>query len=494
MSENERKASARRPNIIYLMADDMGYGDPGCYNPHSKIPTPNMDRLAAEGVRFTDAHSPSAVCTPTRYGVLTGRYCWRSALKRQVLYSYEPALIEKGRLTVASMLKAVGYTTAAIGKWHLGLGYTAKDGEWVDFGRPLPWPSVGRPLEEKIDFTQPLTDGPVNLGFDDFYGTSGCATAQPPYAFIENDRFVVVPSVYHEDPVFTSRPGMMAPDWDHKDVDPIFTRKAVAYIKDQARSDAPFFLYLNPSSPHEPCVESVVPEFARGKSGAGPRGDMVWLVDWMVGEVLDALEATGQAENTLVIVTSDNGALPGDRIRLENGEQTYRIYDHQSCGDWRGYKSHIWDGGHREPLIVRWPGVVQPGTTTDELTCLTDLMATCAAIVDYDLPDDAGEDSYNVLPVLTGETLNTPIRDSVIHHACFGVFAIRQGPWKLILETQGSGGWPPPRGEGPEMGAPGQLYNLHEDPQEKVNLWDDRADVVRRLVELLKTQKFEGRR
>jgi arylsulfatase A-like enzyme len=194
-----------------------------------------------------------------------------------------------------------------------------------------------------------------------------------------------------------------------------------------------------------------------------------------------------------VIVTSDNGALPGDRIRLESGEQTYRIYDHQSCGDWRGYKSHIWDGGHREPLIARWPGVVQPGTTTDALTCLTDLMATCAAIVDCDLPDDAGEDSYNVLPVLTGETLNTSIRESVIHHACFGVFAIRQGPWKLILETQGSGGWPPPRGEGPEMGAPGQLYNLYEDPQEMVNLWDDRADVVRRLVELLKTQKFEGR-
>ncbi len=499
MSENSakdnKKIEGHPPNIIYLMADDMGYGDTGCYNPHSKIPTPNMDRLATEGIRFTDAHSPSAVCTPTRYGVLTGRYCWRSSLKRQVLYSYEPSLIEKDRLTVASMLKATGYNTAAIGKWHLGLGYAAKPGEWVDFGRPLPWPSAGRLLEEKIDFTQPLKGGPVDLGFDYFYGTSGCATAQPPYAFIENDRFVDIPSVYHDDPVFTSRPGMMAPGWDHKDVDSVFCQKAVEYIKAQESSDTPFFLYLNPSSPHEPCVESVVPEFARGKSGAGPRGDLVWLVDWMVGEVMDALDATGLAENTLFIVTSDNGALPGDRVRMENGEQKYNLYDHKSCGDWRGYKSHIWDGGHREPLIVRWPGVVQPGAVTDELTCLTDLMATCAAIVGYDLPKntagapEAGEDSYNILPALTGETMKGSIREALVHHACFGVFAIRQGPWKLILETQGSGGWPPPRGSQPEMGAPGQLYNLREDPQEMTNLWDERKDVAKRMVELLKTYK-----
>ena len=481
------------PNIVYLMADDMGYGDPGCYNPQSRIPTPNMDRLAAEGIRFTDAHSPSAVCTPTRYGVLTGRYCWRSSLKHQVLYSYEPSLIEKNRLTVAGMLKTVGYDTACIGKWHLGLGYSARPGEWVDFGRPLPWPSVGRPLEEKIDFTQPLRDGPVDLGFDYFYGTSGCATAQPPYGFIENDHFVDIPSVYHEVPVLTSRPGMMALGWDHKDVDPVFCREAVRYIEDQAHNDTPFFLYLNPSAPHEPCVESVVPEFARGKSGAGPRGDLVWLVDWMVGKIMDALDATGQADSTLFIMTSDNGALPGDRVILESGKQAYNRYDHKSCGDWRGYKSHIWDGGHREPLIIRWPGVVQPGAVSDELICLTDLMATSAAIVEYDLPDDAGEDSYNILPALTGDTGKASMRESVIHHSCFGVFSIRQDAWKLILETQGSGGWPPPSGGGPEMGAPGQLYNLREDPQETTNLWDHRIDVVKRLIELLKTYKEGGR-
>ena len=208
---------------------------------------------------------------------------------------------------------------------------------------------------------------------------------------------------------------------------------------------------------------------------------------------MEALVVTGQADNTLFILTSDNGALPGDRAIPGNGKTMYNCYGHKSCGDWRGYKAHIWDGGHREPLIIRWPGVVQPGAVSDELVCLTDLMATSAAIVGYDLPDDAGEDSYNILPALTGGTLKESIRESVIHHSCFGVFSIRQDAWKLILETQGSGGWPPPSGGGPEMGAPGQLYNLREDPQETTNRWDHRTDVVKHLIELLKTYK-EGER
>ena len=229
-------SAPQNPNIIFIMADDMGYGDVGCYNPQSKIPTPNMDRLAHEGMRFTDAHSPSAVCTPTRYGVLTGRYCWRSALKSSVLFGYEPPLIEPERLTAASMLKAAGYHTACIGKWHLGLGYSAKAGEEIDFDRPLPWENAEREFEEKIDFSQPLKGGPTELGFDYFYGTSGCPTCQPPYGFIENDRFVIEPSVYHDDPVFTSRPGMMAPRWRHQNADPEIARKAVEYIEQRAQT------------------------------------------------------------------------------------------------------------------------------------------------------------------------------------------------------------------------------------------------------------------
>jgi len=482
-----------KPNIIFIMADDMGYGDVSCYNPDSKISTPNMDRVAREGLRFTDAHSPSAVCTPTRYGVLTGRYCWRSKLKRSVLFGYEPPLIERERLTVAGLLKTAGYNTACIGKWHLGLGFTTKPGEYIDFNRPLPWPNAGRAMEEKIDFAKPIKGGPVDLGFDYFYGTSGCPTCQPPYGFIEDRHFVELPSMYNDNPAFTSRRGMMAPSWKHKDADPRIAQKAVEYIEKQADSDEPFFLYLTSDAPHEPCEESVVPEFARGKSDAGPRGDLVWLYDWMVGQVMDALDRTGKADNTLLVVTSDNGALPGDRIRDPQGQFPYRMYDHKSCGDWRGYKAHIWEGGHREPLIARWPGKIAPGTSTDELACLVDFMATCAAVVEMDLPNDAAEDSYNILPIFLGEKPEKPIREDLIHHSVTGAFSIRKGDWKLILGTQGSGGWPPPRDGEPKPDSPGQLYNIAEDPKEENNLWDHHPEIIERLTALLERYKEEGR-
>jgi arylsulfatase A len=493
MDASETPKAGKLPNIIFIMSDDVGYGDVSCYNADSKISTPNIDRLAEEGVCFTDAHSPSAVCTPTRYGVLTGRYCWRSRLKYSVLFAYEPPLIEEERPTVASLLKRAGYNTACIGKWHVGLGYTARPGQEIDFFRPLPWPSrTERSLEEQIDFAQPLWGGPMDLGFETFFGASGCPTCQPPYGFIEGRHFVELPTLYHDQPVFTSRPGMMAPSWDHKDADPTFARKAVAYIEEQAGSEAPFFLYLCPSAAHEPCTDEVVPEFARGQSQAGPRGDLVWLVDWMVGQVVDALERTGQAADTLIMVTSDNGALPGDRVRSD-ADQVYRTYGHKSCGDWRGYKAHIWEGGHREPLICRWPGAIAPGSVSDELACLGDLMATCAAIAGLDLSGDAGEDSYNLLPALLGQELAEPIRPSLIHHSGTGVFSVRQGPWKLILDTLGSGGWPPPRGGPPEPGSPGQLYHLENDPVEAHNLWDQEPEVIERLSALLARYKETGR-
>lgn len=475
MSEGER--ANKRPNIVVIFADDIGYGDFGCYNDECRIPTPNIDRLAAEGMSFHDAHSASAVCTPSRYSLLTGRYCWRSALKSSVLYGYEPPLIETDRFTLPRMLGDVGYATACIGKWHLGLGYSTKPDRYVDFGRHLPWSNACRELEEAIDFSAPLGGGPLELGFDSFFGTSGCSTCQPPYGFIEDRHFVEEPSYYDESPHFTGRSGMTAPSWDHKEADPTFAAKAVEYIESQARDDKPFFLYLAPSAAHEPCNEAVTPEFARGKSEAGPRGDLVWLFDWMVGQVTDALERTELTDSTLVVVSSDNGALAGDRV-MEGAQEIWRTYDHLSCGDWRGFKSHIWEGGHREPLIFRWPDRIKPGSASDDLCCLTDLTATCAEIVGAKLPSGAAEDSVSILPTLMGKPNDSATDRTVIHHSLTGVFAVRRGDWKAVFGTTDSGGWPPPRGGAAEPGANGQLYHLSVDPREEHNLWDERPDVV----------------
>ena len=235
-----------------------------------------------------------------------------------------------------------------------------------------------------------------------------------------------------------------------------------------------------------------MPDFARGQSDAGPRGDLVWLVDWMVGEVMQALDRTGKTDNTLIFVTSDNGALPGDRIQGDNSSMPYYMYDHKSCGDWRGYKAHIWEGGHREPLIAKWPGVIEANTETDELICLTDLMATCAAIIETDVPNDAGQDSCNILPILMGEQPEEAIRQAIVHHSSNGVFSIRHNEWKLILETQGSGGWPPPRGEGPRQGSPGQLYHIYDDPGETDNLWETYPSIVEELTSLLNRFEQQG--
>ena len=480
-----------KPNIIYILADDLGYGDVGCFNPQSKIPTPHMDRLAREGIRFTNMHSPSAVCTPTRYGIMTGRYCWRSDLKEEVLFNYEKPLIERDRPTVASMLNKTGYHTACIGKWHLGLEWAVKPGErFALFDDPLPWPSPPPPPveEAKIDFSKPVTGGPVELGFDYFFGTSGCSTAQPPYCFIENERTIGIPNVMK--PAETGgRSGLMVPDWHHKEVDPAFTAKAVSYIEERAKEpNTPFFLYLSASAPHEPCIESVVPEFARGKSEAGPRGDLAWLFDWMVGEVMDALDRTGISENTLIVATSDNGALPGC---------LGQTYGHKSNGDWRGYKGYIWEGGHREPFIARWPGYIEAGSETDQLAGLQDLMATAAAITDVPLPEEAAEDSMNILPALLGDTIDGSLREDLIHHSCLGVFSIRKGEWKLIIDCDNSGdrgrGVDGQLGTGPREGSPGQLYNMSDDPFEIYNQFNKHPDIVGELQGALERYRSSGR-
>ena len=461
-----------QPNIVFILADDMGYGDLGCYNPDSKIPTPNMDRLASRGMRFTDAHSPSAVCSPTRYGVLTGRYAWRSRLKNGVLWGYSASLIEEGRMTVASVLKQHGYATGCVGKWHLGF----QNGDPVD-------------RKHQIDYDQPLHPGPVTFGFDYFYGIPASLDMDP-YVFIENDRPVELATGTIEGSAHRRqngggfwRGGSIAPSFKHVDVLPIITQKSVEFIQKNAKEvpENPFFLYFPLTAPHTPWVPTK--EFL-DKSGAGYYGDFTAQVDWSVGQIMDALDQHNLTENTLIILASDNGS----HWYQNDIEQ----FDHRSNLHLRGQKADIWEGGHRIPFIARWPEQIEAGTVSDQTICLTDLMATVVGIVGEDLPENAGEDSVNILPVLVDHQLDQPIRDAIVNHSVSGMFAIRQGAWKLI-QGLGSGGFSSPRTVSPSPGGPeGQLYNLDDDPSETNNLYLEQPETVERLTKLLEKYQTQG--
>ncbi|MGE3806960.1 MAG: arylsulfatase [Gemmataceae bacterium] len=460
--------AADQPNIIFLMADDLGSGDLGCYNKDSKIPTPNMDRLAAEGVRCTDAHTGSSVCTPTRYGVLTGRYAWRTdRLKKGVLQGYDPLLIEKDRMTVASLLKKHGYATGCVGKWHLGLGDV-----------------------KPTNYEKPLSPGPRSVGFDYYFGIPA-SLDMPPYVFVENEGLVEAPTAKIGDSKMRRvggggfwRGGPIGPTFKHEDVLPKCTEKAVAFIDNHVKAtpDKPFFLYFPLSAPHTPWMPTK--EFI-GKSKAGYYGDFTAQVDWTVGEIMKTLDKHKLTGNTLFILTSDNGAhwLPTD---IEK-------YDHRANWHYRGQKSDIHEGGHRVPYIARWPGKIKPGSVSAETMCHVDLLATCGAIVGAELPKNAGEDSYNMLPALLGQKQDKPIREAIVHHSGDGLFAIRQGEWKLV-EGLGSGGFTPPKRIEPKQGDPaGQLYNLNDDLAEQKNLYLDNPDMVKKLQSLLDKYRSTGR-
>jgi arylsulfatase A-like enzyme len=457
-------AAGRRsglPNIIFIMTDDMGIGDTTVYNRESKVPTPNMEKLAEQGMVFTDAHSPSSMCTPTRYALLTGRYCWRTWLWRGVYGGYNRPLIEKGRMTIASLLKDRGYGTACVGKWHLGMDWGLKEGRQRD--------EDGHYSQFNIDFSKPITEGPTARGFDYFFGTSGCTTDDPPMCFIENDRSVGIPSMVSPiDPANEGRRMLMVPGCKHEDADIEFTNKSIRFMENhvKTRPNDPFFLYLPLSVPHIPWYP---PDMVKGKSGAGPRGDQVVLADWSLGEIMKALDRLNVADNTLLIFTSDNGPRAG-------------VHGHESSWHYRGQKGDLWEGGHRMPFIARWPARIKPGTTCDEVTCFTDMLATFAAITGAELPRNAGEDSFNLLPALLGEKRDKPIRDSVFHHN--GQVAFRQGDWKLIPGIQGNGSTAR-RGRK-------ALFNLKEDPDEKNNLWKQHPEVVERMTTLLKRQMEQG--
>ena len=484
-------AAAEKPNLIVILADDLGAGDLSCYNPDSKIPTPHADRLAAEGMRFDDAHTPSSVCTPTRYGLLTGRYAWRTRMTSGVLDGFSPPLIEADRVTVASFLKAQGYATACIGKWHLGLQWTKTDGtpEAADRGEKGVRPGYD------IDYAKGFTGGPTALGFDRFFGISASLN-MPPFCYLEDERVVHLPTMRQErlrDANFLATDeGLRSPDFTNHGVMPRLAGEAVAFIEERAADPdkKPFFLYAPLTSPHLPVVTN---QEYRGKSRAGEYGDFVVETDAFVGAVLETLDRTGLAGDTIVIYTSDNGGLyhwweakEADDVKHHEtaGRGAHiREFGHQGNLWMRGTKADIWEGGHRVPFLVRWPGRTPAGGVSDELVELTDLLATVAAITGAELPGGAGPDSVNILPALLAEKPEKPVRDFAVHHSLTGVFAIRQGPWKLVPDYRGSGGFSRPKEIDPakEGGPRGQLYHLGEDRAETTNRYEEEPAVVERL-------------
>lgn len=483
----ESHAAAGKPNIIYILCDDLGYGDVACLNPEGKIKTPHMDQLAKEGMTFTDAHSGSAVCTPTRYGVITGRYAWRSRLKSSVLGGISPRLIEQGRETVASFLKKQGYATACIGKWHLGMDWVIKPGKDVSENSIEKADQVWN-----VEYDKPIKNGPNSVGFDYYFGISA-SLDMVPYTYIENDHVTVNPTEDKEFAMFYgvagkhTRKGPTAPGFDAMNVLPDLTKKAVAYINQQAalaKKDTPFFLYLPLASPHTPILPT---KEWQGKSGLNSYGDFVMQTDWAIGAVMKALENSGLTENTVIIFTSDNGCSPSANYPelLAKGHNPSHIF--------RGTKADIFEGGHHVPFIVRWPAKVKAGSFYDHTVCLTDFFATAADILGKKLPDAAGEDSVSLLPVLLGKT-KKPVREATVHHSINGAFAIRQGEWKLEL-CPDSGGWSAPRpGRNDGSGLPPiQLYNLTSDIGEKNNVQADHPEIVAKLTKLLEKYVAEGR-
>ncbi|KAA9041191.1 arylsulfatase [Ginsengibacter hankyongi] len=486
----------RLPNIVYILADDLGYGDVSIYNPGSKINTPNIDEFAAEGMRFTDMHAPSSVCTPSRYGILTGDYCWRSRLPQSVLQGYGRALIEPGQPTVASLLKNHDYSTAVVGKWHLGLNWVIKPGHDSVLQLPVNDPDHARIVKDidpgNIDFSLPVTDGPREHGFDYSYILPASLDMEP-YCYLQNDTLTEpLTSTTNGNnlhpkgtPEYATgafwRPGLMSPHFDFNSVLPNCTDHAVNYIKQKAKSGKPFFLYFAMPAPHTPWLPAK--EFI-GKSKAGPYGDYVTEVDAMVGKVLQAIKESGAASNTIVIFTSDNG--PYWR------PQYIQKYQHHAAYIFRGMKADAWEGGHRVPFIVRWPGHVKAGSVSNLIATLANLMATSAELAGGDKMADSSFDSYSLVPVLTGKADSSIVQKAIINESSHGLYAVRNGSWKLI-EGLGSGGFSSPVTAQPGPGeAIGQLYNINTDPSETNNLYlqdPGKVDSLSHLMDSIKKLK-----
>ena len=484
-NQGQKTQESTLPNIVVILADDLGYGDVSHLNPESKIPTPNIDRLAESGMTFTDAHSPCSVCTPTRYGILTGQYCWRTRLPRGVLRGYGPSLIEPERTTLAGLLKRKGYETGVVGKWHLGVDWVLKPGFTQEdaYLNPLP-PGQGIPgtlNHQMLDLTKPVTDGPNDHGFDYSFILPASLDMQP-YCYLENNAPVVAPTDSTPGNDLNTgyteafwRAGKMAPGFDFYRVLPTFIEKSKNFIRSASEKENPFFLYLPFAAPHTPWVP--ITKFAKS-AGAGNYGDFVHQVDDGVGQIIETIEELGIEKNTLIIFTSDNGPFWTPEL-IEK-------YQHRSASIYRGMKADTWEGGHRVPFVVRWPGNIPAGKRTDALLSLVDVMATCANLVDEPIRAGEGEDSFDQTSVLRGGGGG---RESLVMQSSRGHFAIRKGPWKYIPKL-GSGGFSKPQTEEPQPGGPsGQLYLLSEDPAERNNLFSQFPDQVTELSALLETIK-----
>lgn len=467
-----------KPNIIFILADDLGYGDIGVYNPESKIPTPNIDKLAMNGIRFTDAHAADVVCSPSRYSLLTGRYSWRTPLKRGTTATFAGPLIENDRLTVASLLKEEGYHTACIGKWHIGMSFTQKDGHLIT--SPL------NPQENasEIDLTVPIKNGPNDVGFDYFFGTAACPTNAPIYAYIENDKVLGNPTKMFEgldEWMYGRRPGLISDDFDFERTDLIFLDKSKKFISGHVKNspNKPFFLFHSAQAIHLPAIPAK--EFV-GKTGIGPLGDFCYELDWIVGELVKTVDSLGVADNTIIVFSSDNGPeTPSWRIKNETG--------HDASYSLRGMKRDGWEGGHRVPFIVKWPKAIKGNQVSDEIVCQTDFLMTCAEILGIKEKAVEAEDSRSLWPILSGKQLIKPMHNALVHNAFTGEHAIRVGDWKL-LEFQGSGSYnyrnipiKPPLSNPDALG---QLYNLKEDRKETNNLYKQFPEKVEELTKILK--------
>ena len=474
-AEASSGAGITKPNLIYVLTDDQGYGDVSALNPDGRIRTPHIDRLAAEGMTFTDAHSSSAVCTPTRYNVLTGRYNWRTHLKSGVLEGYDGPLIAEDRLTWASMLQAQGYQTAMIGKWHLGMELPITQTTHKEIKRGER--TIKRTSYE-VDWSKPIGRTPTSNGFDYFWG-HGASLDFPPYVYIENDRYTSQSVSRKGAPHFGIkkgfRPGWIADDFDPRTTLGEFRDRSAEYIR-KWDGKKPFALYVPLTSPHTPIVPT---GDWQGKRGVGSYGDFVMQTDAVVGAILDAVDERGIAKDTIIVFTADNGCSPAADIEglASKGHRVSHIY--------RGNKADIFEGGHRVPHIVRWPAKVGAGSTTDRLTVLGDIVATMADIVGAQLPANAAEDSLSFYPSLLGKHDPKKEHVAIINHSVDGAFAVRTKEWKLAF-CPGSGGWSAPRDSAAEKeGLPAyQLFDMVNDPGETTNLHEQKPEIVERLTRL----------
>ena len=470
--------AAETPNIVIIYADDMGHGDMSCQNPESKIKTPSLDKLASEGIRFTDGHSSSGICSPSRYALLTGNYHWRR--QHGIVNSFGPSFFKPGEMTLPRMLKAKGYHTAAIGKWHLGW-------DWDSVKKPGAKAEITGKKKRKVwspdafDWNKAIPGGPLDQGFDYYFGDG--TINFPPYCWVENDKVTEAPTelldlkgMKTKEGGWEFRPGPMVKDWNPYDVLPTLGKKSVEFINRQSK-DKPFFLYFALPSPHAPIIPN--DEFD-GKTEAGPYGDFVYQSDFIAGQVFDALRANGLEENTLVIFSADNGP---EKYAFERT----RKFDHVSMGELRGLKRDIWEGGHRVPFIVKWPGKIKPGTVSDEVINQVDIMGTVASIIGYKLPNEAAVDSYDLLPVLKGEEYKKPLREATVQNTFENRYALRQGDWVYLNTYSGEHSSAPSwfyEKTGYKKlakGETGLLFNLKEDLGQRNNLYEKYPEKVKAL-------------